>query len=76
MARLIDRRIKAAYRLYPNNYIAHDLLYGNTRYRDHYTDEQFAAFNKRLAKLDQYEDGDLDRLREIFIGIYANPVSQ
>ena len=76
VARLIDRRINAAYRLYPNNYIAHDLLYGNTRYRDHYTDEQFAAFNKRLAKLDQYEDGDLDRLREIFIGIYANPVSQ
>jgi len=76
VARLIDRRINATYRLYPNNYIAHDLLYGNTRYRDHYTDEQFAAFNKRLAKLDQYEDGDLDRLREIFIGIYANPVSQ
>ena len=75
VARLIDRRINAAYRLYPNNYIAHDLLYGNTHYRNQYTDEQFAAFNKRLEKLDQYDNSDLDRLREIFIGIYANPVS-
>ncbi len=74
VARLIDGRINAAYRLYPNNYIAHDMLYGNTRYREHYTDEQYDAFNARLAKLDRYDDCDLDRLREIFIGIYANPV--
>lgn len=76
VARLLDQRINAAYRLYPNNYIAHDLLYGNTRYREHYTDEQYEAFNTRLAKLDRYaETCDLERLREIFIGIYANPVN-
>lgn len=75
VARLIDQRINAAYRLYPNNYIAHDLLYGNTRHRQCYTDEQYEAFNARLAKLDRYaETCDLERLREIFIAIYANPV--
>lgn len=75
VALLLDKRIKAAYRLYPNNYIAHDMLYGNTRHRQHYTDEQYDAFTARLSKLDRYDTCDLDRLREIFIGIYANPVN-
>ncbi len=76
VARLLDQRINAAYRLYPNNYIAHDLLYGNTHYREHYTDEQYDAFCARLARLDTYADScDMERLREIFIGIYANPVN-
>ena len=53
VAKLIDRRINTNYRLYPNNYIAHDLLYGNTKYRDMYTDEQYETFQKRLSKLDK-----------------------
>jgi hypothetical protein len=76
VAGLIDKRIRSAYRLFPNNYIAHDMLYGNTKYRDKYTDEQYDAFNRRLAKLDRYEETcDLEQLREIFISIYANPVN-
>ena len=74
VARLIDRRINSAYRLYPNNYVAHDLLYGNTRYREQYTDGQYDTFCERLARLDHYDTCDLDRLRELFLGIYANPV--
>ena len=75
VARLLDSRINTAYRLYPNNYIAHDLLYGNTKYRSMYTDEEYEAFLSRLAKLDRYDTCDLERLRELFIGIYANPVN-
>ena len=74
VAKLIDRRINTNYRLYPNNYIAHDLLYGNTKYRDIYTDEQYETFQKRLSKLDKYDTCDIDRLKEIFVGIYSNPV--
>ncbi len=74
VAKLIDRRINTNYRLYPNNYIAHDLLYGNTKYRDMYTDEQYETFQKRLSKLDKYDTCDIDRLKEIFVGIYSNPV--
>ena len=74
VAKLIDRRINTNYRLYPNNYIAHDLLYGNTKYHDMYTDEQYEAFQKRLSKLDKYDTCDIDRLKEIFVGIYSNPV--
>jgi 1-acyl-sn-glycerol-3-phosphate acyltransferase len=74
VAKLIDRRINTNYRLYPNNYIAHDLLYGNTKYRDMYTDEQYETFQNRLSKLDKYDTCDIDRLKEIFVGIYSNPV--
>ena len=74
VAKLIDRRINTNYRLYPNNYIAHDLLYGNTKYRDMYTDEQYETFQKRLSKLDKYDTCDIDRLKELFVGIYSNPV--
>jgi 1-acyl-sn-glycerol-3-phosphate acyltransferase len=75
VARLIDSRINMAYRLYPNNYIAHDILYGNTRYQSMYTEEEYDLFRQRLLKLDRYEDTcDIERLRELFVGIYANPV--
>lgn len=74
VAQLIDRGINTAYRLYPNNYIAHDLLYGNRRYQKMYTPEEFDAFTARLEKLDRYDSFDLERLKEIYLGIYANPV--
>ena len=74
VAKLIDKRINNAYKLYPNNYIAHDLLYGNTKYRDKYSDEEYNAFVKHLAELDKYDTCDNERLKEIFIGIYSNPV--
>ena len=75
VAKLIDSRINMAYRLFPNNYIAHDILYGNTRYQSMYTEEEYDMFRQHLQELDRYEDTcDIERLREIFVGIYANPV--
>lgn len=74
VASLIDSRIHTAYRLYPNNYIAHDIRYGNTRYQDMYTAEQRLAFEHHLSKLDKYDTCDMEQLRDIFLGIYSNPV--
>ena len=76
VAKLIDSRINTAYRLYPNNYIAHDMLYGSSKYTSMYTKAQYDAFAKRLEKLDRYDTCDLDKLKEIFVGIYANPVDR
>lgn len=76
VAQLLDNRIHTSYRLFPNNYIAHDLLYGTTRYQSMYTEPQREQFLKRLAKLDRYEETcNMERLREIFVSIYANPVN-
>jgi len=75
VALLLDERINAAYHLSPNNYIAHDLRYGQTLYQDHYTKEQQAAFLKYMEKLDDYDINEPEILKDIFLGIYANPVN-
>ncbi len=75
VAELLDERICRAYRLTPNNYIAHDLRYGKTEFADMYTDEQKAAFLKHCSKLSKYtEECDIDALVDIFLGIYSGPV--
>ena len=82
VARLIDQRIISHYRLWPNNYIAHDMLYGTNTYRELYTDEEKQLFVEhmavlnQMAQLEQYEVTDLDALYDIFLRIYANPVNQ
>ncbi|WP_308503048.1 hypothetical protein [uncultured Alistipes sp.] len=61
-------------RLAPNNYIAHDLRYGQQRHADRYTPAQKEAFIDRLEELARFEVDDADQLRDIFLGIYAAPV--
>jgi len=76
VASLIDSRITAAYRLTPNNYIAHDLRYGKREYEGRCYDEaQRQAFVNRMDGLKKYgEQCDMDVLLGIFLGIYSNPI--
>lgn len=76
VANLIDQRICSAYRLFSNNYIAHDIRYGNKQYAEYYTREEEKAFRERMQKLfARYaEECDIEALADIFLGIYANPV--
>lgn len=75
VAELIDRRICTAYRLTPNNYIAHDMLYGTSEYANMYSQEQKAEFIAYMKQLEKYEmDCDVEALVNIFLGIYSNPV--
>ncbi len=75
VAKLLDRRINAAYHLHPNNYIAFDLRYGTSRYADRYTEEDKLRFIERLKLLIAYEECDMEILNDIMLGIYANPVN-
>lgn len=74
VAALIDKRIFREYRLWPNNFIAHDLLYATSEYKDRYSEEERQAFMNHCLKLMSYEVESPDLLREKFLGIYANPV--
>ena len=74
VAKLLDRRINTAYRLYPNNYIAHDIRYGNNKYRDLYTNSQYDEFVKHMSKLENFDTCDIEQLRDFFLAIYSNPV--
>ncbi len=71
---LLDRRIIENYRLHDTNYIAHDILHGERRYADRYTPEQEQVFRARLAKAEEHFGAAADTAREIYLGIYANPV--
>ena len=73
----MDRKIIANYKLWPNNYIAYDMLNGEGRFADEYTAEEKVAFegylNAIMQKVDKMEV-DKAELKEILLGIYANPV--
>jgi hypothetical protein len=68
----MDKRICGGYRLFPNAYIAHDIRSGKREYSGQYTQEQYDAFVTHMKELDKYQADDI--LKDIFLGIYANPV--
>jgi acid stress-induced BolA-like protein IbaG/YrbA len=74
---LIDRRIHANYRIYPCNYIAHDMLEENSEFAGNYTTEERAAFenylNGQLAKI-KIDNPDMPFLRNVMLKMYANPL--
>ena len=74
VAHMIDQRISKVYQLTPNNYIAHDLRFGQQLYRQHYTDEERDAFLTHMEKLNAFDISEPDVLKDIFLGIYSNPI--
>ncbi len=76
-AELVDRGIFANYRLYPNNYVAADLLDGDNHFASHYTVEDKQRFTDYLARqLSRIDLPDKDEafLREKLLQMYANPL--
>lgn len=73
VGQLIDRRIISSYRLWPNNFIAYDMLTDTNTFHTKYSDEERKVFAKRISKLERF-DCNIDVLRNIFLKIYANPV--
>lgn len=76
VAQHIDRCIHANYRLYPNNYIALDLLNDTTCYADRYSRDDQQHFESylaaQIAKID-IPNKDHNYLRERILTMYANP---
>lgn len=74
---LIDQRIHANYRMYPNNYVAHDLLEGSDNFTSHYTAEdkqRFVSYIEKQLQRITIPDKDTDFLREKMLQMYANPL--
>ena len=76
-AAAIDKMIHANYQLFPNNYVAADLLSENQVFADKYTDQDkqtFVAYiEKQLQKID-IPNRDDAFLRNKMYQMYANPV--
>jgi 1-acyl-sn-glycerol-3-phosphate acyltransferase len=74
VAALIDKRIYSRYKLFNNNYIAHDLRSGENTFADYYTIDEKEAFMTRCRYMLEQVEGDQETLQSLFLGIYANPV--
>jgi hypothetical protein len=76
-AAAIDKMIHASYQLFPNNYVAADLLSENQDFADKYTAEDKQTFlayiEKQLQKIDLPNRDDAF-LRNKMYQMYANPV--
>ena len=74
LASIIDEKIHKNFKLWPNNYIAYDLLHATDQFAHLYSSEEKEHFkevmNQKINKL----EGDLSMLNQIYLDIYANPV--
>lgn len=76
VAALIDSRIDPAYKLYPNNFIAKDLLEGREAF-EAYSQGQKEAFLEHINGImaaSGLSGSDADEYKGILLGIYANPL--
>lgn len=74
VCQLIDNQIYKNYALYPNNYIAHDILHQNQAYSHFYTPEEKAKFEGYLKRQSQTPDVPEEKMLENLLKIYATPV--
>ncbi len=74
VTKVIDKQIHANYKLWPSNYLAVDLLEHTTKFSEKYNEATKAKLQSRLTKTFEQVDGDEDRIRELFLRLYANPV--
>lgn len=81
VCKIVDNHIHRNYRIYPINYVAHDLLSGEHRFADQYCEADVAAVNGRLATqlakvdLPDITADEMQFMREMMLTMYANPLS-
>jgi hypothetical protein len=78
LAEMMDKRIYQAYKLYKNNYIAHDIVNNANTYAELYSKEEkefFVGYMRHgLSKLPCANEENMKELEDIFLKMYANPV--
>ena len=72
----VDKRVVEGYKLWPNNYLAYDILNSTDKYSANYSAEDKAKFIAYMEHQLGTVEPELNKeeLREVFLGIYANPV--
>ena len=75
VAEIIDKEIQTNYNLWPNNYIAYDLLKKTNKYSANYTEKEKETFQEYMEKkLAGVGLENNEQAKEIFFEMYANPV--
>lgn len=74
LAKVIDNKIHKNFKLWPNNYIAYDLLHSGNKFSQYYSSQEKENFIRIMTqKIDKLE-GNISMLNNIFLEMYANPV--
>ena len=73
LASLIDKRVYDNFKLWKTNYMAYDLLFGNS-FQAVYSDLEKDSFADYVDNAISKIPGDRTELKSIFLSIYANPV--
>jgi 1-acyl-sn-glycerol-3-phosphate acyltransferase len=71
LAQIIDESILRNYKLWPTNYIAHDILYKTNTCKHLYTENEKSLFERRLEMRIDHND---PLALQSFLAMYANPV--
>jgi 1-acyl-sn-glycerol-3-phosphate acyltransferase len=74
LAELIDRQIYTNFKLWPNNYIAYDMLMQEPRFRYKYSTHEKKDFKHMIEQAMIHIDFPITDIQERFLKLYANPV--
>lgn len=74
LAEYIDNQIYSNFKLWPNNYIAEDILNQTNNNSAHYSPEQYKKFAAMLDEASVLVPGDTETVRTMFLKMYVNPL--
>lgn len=75
VCKMVDRQIYKNYKLYPNNYIAFDILSGKNQFADQYSAQERDDFVKYLNQQALVDDVPAEKMMQYLLKIYGNPVT-
>ncbi len=74
IANKIDFQIYSNYKLWPNNFIAYDMLMQEHRFKNKYTHSEEKRFEMMVEQAMIHIDFPISDIQERFLKLYANPV--
>jgi 1-acyl-sn-glycerol-3-phosphate acyltransferase len=74
LAEMIDNQIYANFKLWPNNFIAYDMLMPEPKFNHKYTSHEKKVFKTMLEQAMIFIDFPITDIQERFLKMYANPV--
>jgi 1-acyl-sn-glycerol-3-phosphate acyltransferase len=74
LAVMIDNQIYANFKLWPNNFIAYDMLMPEPKFNHKYTSHEKKVFKTMLEQAMIFIDFPITDIQERFLKMYANPV--
>ena len=81
ICQIIDHAIHANYKIFKTNYMAHDMLFDNHDFMEHYTEQEAREFkdylNGQLDKITDIPVNDSDRnyMFKYMLQMYSNPLT-